>query len=75
MATKDDVADIPFIKQAVMETLETINEIPAIKQTLAEALRKLDNVIASQARQELVLQSLAFRSLEQENEIRALKAK
>ncbi|WP_232223878.1 hypothetical protein [Anoxybacteroides tepidamans] len=75
MATKEDVKEIPFIKQAVLEMQEAVREIPTIKQTLAEALRKLDDVIASQARQELVLQSLAFRSLEHENEIRSLKAK
>ncbi len=36
MATKDDVADIPLIKQAVLETLEAVNEISTIKQNLAE---------------------------------------
>ncbi|KHF27185.1 hypothetical protein LR68_03992 [Anoxybacillus sp. BCO1] len=40
MATKDDVADIPLIKQAVLETLEAVNEISTIKQNLAENVPK-----------------------------------
>ncbi len=75
MATKDDVAHIPLIKQAVLETLEIVNEIPTIKQNLAEMSQKLDDVIATQARHELAIQSLAVRSLVHENEIRALKAR
>ncbi len=75
MATKDDIADIPLIKQAVFEILEAVNEIPTIKQNLAEMSQKLDDVIRKQAQQELAIQSLAVRSLVHENEIRALKAR
>ena len=75
MATKDDIADLPLIKQAVFEILEAVNEIPTIKQNLAEMSQKLDDVIRKQAQQELVIQSLAVRSLVHENEIRALKAR
>ncbi len=75
MATKDDIADLPLIKQAVFEILEAVNEIPTIKQNLADMSEKLEDVIATQARHELAIQSLAVRSLGHENEIRALKAK
>ncbi|OAO78366.1 hypothetical protein [Anoxybacillus flavithermus] len=75
MATKDDIADLPLIKQAVFEILEAVNEIPTIKQNLADMSEKLEDVIATQARHELAIQSLAVRSLVHENEIRALKAK
>ncbi|KJE26200.1 hypothetical protein LG52_1127 [Geobacillus kaustophilus] len=75
MATKEDVAELPFIRQAVVETLETLNEISAMKQTLTEVQQKVNETIAGQARQELVLQSLALHLLEHESEIRALKAR
>ncbi|GAD14131.1 hypothetical protein GBL_2348 [Geobacillus kaustophilus GBlys] len=75
MATKEDVAELPFIRQAVVETLETLHEISAMKQTLTEMQQKVNEVIAGQARQELVLQSLALHLLEHESEIRALKAR
>ncbi|WP_044736282.1 hypothetical protein [Geobacillus kaustophilus] len=75
MATKEDVAELPFIRQAVVETLETLRDVSTMKQTVVQMQQKIDEIITGQARQELVLQSLALHLLEHESEIRALKAR
>jgi hypothetical protein len=63
MATKEDIALLPLIQQAVIETNRNVLESSATIERIEEG----------QVRHDRILESLSMRSLEQETELRELK--
>lgn len=69
---KADTSDIPLIRRAV---LETHNDLKELSNSTAEAIKTdVSELKKGQQRHDKVLESLAVRSLEQETDIRRLKA-
>lgn len=63
MVTKEDIALLPLIQQAVIET----NRNVLVSSTTIERIEE------GQVRQDRILESLSMRSLEQETELRELR--
>lgn len=67
MATKEDVAEIPFIKQAVIE-IQT--EQACMNQTIEEMREDIQRIIKVQDEQQKIIEILSIRTTEHEAKLK-----
>jgi len=67
MATKEDVADIPLIKQAVLETRETVANL---EKSIDDLMNKNEEFARIQAKHQKTLDLLSIKSVELEAKTR-----
>ena len=67
MATKEDVADIPLIKQTVLETRETVARL---EKSMNDSIKNIEELARVQANQQKTLDLLSIKSVELEAKTR-----
>ena len=67
MATKEDVADLPLIKQAVLETRETVTNL---EKSVDDLMNKNEEFARIQANHQKILDLLSIKSVELEAKTR-----